>query len=401
METGQLPEQPPRIWALLGPRTGDNNQVLALAERLAEALGGTVTPHRLRHNLLRLLPTRFGSTGLASLDAASRAGLAPPWPDLVIAVGRRSVPVARWIRGRSGGASRIVQIGRPRCHPGRFDLVLSTPQYGVPPGPSVLELPIALTRQTPARLAEAAATWRDRLAAFPPPRRALLLGGNSWPYRLCPAAAEAACRTLLARARAEGGSVLAIGSRRTPPEVARRVAAALEAATVPAGFLQGSGAQSPYAGLLALADEIIVTADSVAMVSEAVATGKPVGLVPLRLAGAGGAWLRLMRALRRADAAPSLAPPVLRAVARGWGALVRHGLAGWPRDLWFFWQALEDHRLAGPLAAPARGEPPDVAGLAVARITQLLPMEKRVGRPADGRGSDPPAPSRRDGYAAP
>ncbi|MHB0680929.1 hypothetical protein ACX4MV_20290, partial [Roseomonas mucosa] len=53
------------VWALLGPRTGDNNQVLALAEAVADACGGVVEAIPLRHNLLRLLPTRFGGIGLA------------------------------------------------------------------------------------------------------------------------------------------------------------------------------------------------------------------------------------------------------------------------------------------------------------------------------------------------
>jgi mitochondrial fission protein ELM1 len=391
LDTGQNPDRP-RIWALLGPRTGDNNQVLALAE----ALGGRVEPLRLRYNWLRLLPTRFGGIGLASLDATSRALLAPPWPDLVIGVGRRSVPVARWIRARSGGRSRIVQIGRPRCDPARFDLVVTTPQYGVPPGPTVLEAPISLTRQTPARLAEAAAQWGGRLQDFPAPRLALILGGNSWPWRLHPTDAEAACRALLARAGAQGGSVLAISSRRTPDAVERRVQAVLAEAAVPTAFLGGPGAENPYSALLALADELAVTADSAAMLSDAVATGKPVGLVPIHSAGPGAAWLRLMRVLRIADTGEGEASPILHAAGRAWGMLVRRGLAGWPRDLWFFWRMLDHHGLVGEVDAPAQGQPPAVAEMAAARIRRLLPTDA-----GGGPGTDPPEPWSPAGYAAP
>jgi mitochondrial fission protein ELM1 len=393
LETGHHPDRP-RIWALLGPRTGDNNQVLALAE----ALGGSVELLRLRYNWLRLLPNRYGDSGLASLDAASRALLVPPWPDLVIGVGQRSVPVTRWIRARSGGRSRIVQIGRPRCDPARFDLVVTTPQYGVPPGPTVLELPISLSRQTPARLAEAEAQWRERLEDFPAPRLALLLGGNSWPWRLRPEDVEAACRTLLARAEAQGGSVLAIPSRRTPAEIEQRVRAVLATAPVPAALFSGTGAENPYSGLLALADEIAVTADSVAMMSDAVTAGKPVGLVPLRPTRLGGAWLRLMRALRlAAEEEERAAPPFLRMAGRAWGALVRRGLAGWPRDLWFFWRVLGHQGLAGRIEAPVRGKPPAVAEIAAARITPLLPSEAA----GTDRGSAPPEPWHRGGYAVP
>ncbi|WP_187830158.1 mitochondrial fission ELM1 family protein [Siccirubricoccus phaeus] len=387
------PDRPPRIWALLGPRTGDNNQVLALAE----ALGEPVRPVPLRYNLLRLLPNRFGDTGRLSLAPASRPLLAPPWPDLVIGAGQRSVPVARWIRARSGGHTRIVQIGRPRCDPARLDLVVTTPQYGVPPGPTVLEAPLSLTRQTPEVLAAAALAWRDRLEGFPSPRRALVLGGDSWPWRLRRTEVEAACRMLFARAQAEGGSVLAIGSRRTPAAVADAVRAALAAAPVPSAFLEGTGEHSPYAGLLALADEILVTADSVAMISDAVATGKPVGLVPVHAAGLGGAWLRLMRGLRRADASAPAAGLLPRAAGRAWGALVRRGLAGWPRDLWFLWRAMERHGLAGSVGAPVRGNPPAVAEAAAAWVRRLLPPVPAGG----GRDAARPGTAHRGGYGAP
>ncbi|WP_458096255.1 mitochondrial fission ELM1 family protein [Roseomonas sp. WA12] len=391
MNVGNTPS-PLRIWGLLGHRTGDNNQVLALGE----ALGGSLEPLRLHFNALRLLTNRLGDIGLSSLKPASRALLAPPWPDVVIGVGQRSVPVARWIRAQSGGRTRIVQIGRPRCDPARFDLVLTTPQYGVPSGPTVLETPISPSRQTPARLAEAAAEWREKLRDFPPPRLALILGGNSWPYRIDPAEAEAACRALIARAGARGGSVLAIGSRRTPEVVELAVRDVLANSPVPASFLGGAGAENAYSGLLALADEIAVTADSAAMMSDAVAAGKPLTLVPIQVAGPGGAWLCAMRTLRLADRGDGPASPFLRAAGRGWGALVRHGLAGWPRDLWFLWQALEHQGLLGGLDAPVRGRAPDPAALAAARIRRLLPAGAEA-----APGSDPPAPGNRPAHAAP
>lgn len=390
-ETDSRTDRGPRIWALLGPRTGDNNQVLALAEAVADACGGTVEAIPLRHNLLRLWPSRLGDIGLLSLDAASRARLVAPWPELVIGVGRRSVPAARWVRARSAGHSRIVQIGRPRCHPGRFDLVVTTPQYGVPAGPHVLEQPLSLTRQTAARLAEAAVAWRGALEPFPAPRRALLLGGPSWPWRLDPGEVERACRVLLARAEEEGGSVLAIASRRTPAALTGRLRGLLAGAPVPAALLEGTGERNPYAGLLALADGIAVTADSVAMVSEAVATGKPVTLIPVRASWPGGVWLRAMRALRLADAGRAAAP-WLRLPGRAWGRLVRGGWAGWPRDLWFFWQGLEHHALT-----EGRSMPPQVAVAAVDRIRPLLP----AGAGGTGHGSDPQAPGHPGGYASP
>jgi mitochondrial fission protein ELM1 len=67
-------------------------------------------------------------------------------------------------------------------------------------------------------------------------------------------------------------------SRRTAPEVV----AVLREVLAPLGAWIWDGAgENPYFGMLALADAIIVTADSVSMVSEAVATAAPVFLVRL------------------------------------------------------------------------------------------------------------------------
>jgi mitochondrial fission protein ELM1 len=400
-------ERTPRIWALLGPRTGDNNQVLALAE----ALGGSVETKPLRHGLPRVfaLLNRVGAAGGgAGLDAASRATLAPPWPDVVIVAGWRGVAVARSVKARSGGRVRVLGIGRPRCHPSRLDLVVTTPQYGLPPGPSVLENPFCLSRQTPDRLAEAARLWAGRFQAYPEPRLVLLLGGDSSPFRLRPEDARAACAALAARAAARGGSVLAVGSRRTSPEVLEIVRTALEAAPVPAALLGGEGAENPYPGLLALADEIAVTADSAAMVSDAIAAGKPVGLVPVHAAGIAGASLRLARAVRRAAEGGEPVNPLARIAGRCWGALVRRGVAGWPRDLWFFWREVERRGLAGTADRPAWGAlPPSVvAAEAAARVRRLLPPPPSDQPPTTpaaraGRGGDPPARARRGGYGAP
>ncbi len=340
------------IWALLGPRTGDNNQVLALAEAVARATGGEVRRLPLRYNALRLLPNRIDA-GRACLDAPSRALLAPPWPDLVIGVGQRSVPVARWIRRRCGAP--VVQLGRPRCHPSRLDLVITTPQYGVPPGPQVLELPAVLTPPPPPAAAGEAVA-------------ALVLGGPSWPWQLDAAAIEAACTRLLAGPL----PLRVIASRRTPPAIIARLRALLP----PGAFLEGAGA---YRDLLGRAAGITVTADSVSMVSEALATGRPVHRLPLRLRPLAGAWLRLMRALRRGDAGEG--PAVARLAGRAWGALVRRGLVGWPRDLWFFWRGLDHGR---PTAAA--GDPTALMAMAVARIRQLLPAPA----PGSGRGSGRP-----------
>jgi mitochondrial fission protein ELM1 len=67
-------------------------------------------------------------------------------------------------------------------------------------------------------------------------------------------------------------------SRRTDPKAARILADALVG--LPADIWDGGG-ENPYFGMLALADAILVTRDSVSMTSEAAFTGKPLHVIDL------------------------------------------------------------------------------------------------------------------------
>ena len=295
----------PRIWVLLGPRTGDNNQALALAE----ALGHPFETRTLGYNLLQALSVWLGPTAV-TLDKASRAFLRPPWPDLVIAIGRRSVPVARWIRKQNRGRTRLVRIGHPRIDPRLFDLVITTRQYPVPPGDNVVLLPLAMSRfsKAPEPTAEEA-EWLRPLAS---PRRLLAIGGATKYWTLSPQRVAAT----VARLAERGGTPIVVTSRRTDPEV---VAAARSAVGAGGRLVEGSFPRFPV--LMDQADEIFVTGDSVSMLSEAILTGKPVGLVPIDQDEKGR---------RKLGDAPSDSGPDARRrdLRRFWNYLSEKGLIG-------------------------------------------------------------------------
>ena len=266
---------------LLGRRTGDNLQLVSLADAL-----GWPSEHKTlswRKRRIGWTPC-YGRMGpsVAPLTDEARTLIGPPWPDLVLSVGWRSVPVARWI-GRQAGA-RLVHIGRPRAPLDGFDLVLTTPQYRLPEAPNVIRLDAPMTRLSNEVLASAAAQWRDRLAHLPRPWIAVLIGGNAPPLRLTPDAASELGAKADALARQHGGSLLVA----TGPRTGRAAAEAfLSRVGVPVhSYLWGEDGENPYPGYLALADELIVTSDSISMVHEASLTGKPVHLFNLPVAGA-------------------------------------------------------------------------------------------------------------------
>lgn len=266
------------VWLLTSYRAGDNAQVLGLAE----ALGWRFEIKTLRFRKTEFITNRLlGSTLAGVIDEGSSA-LAPPWPDLVISAGRRNEPVARWIQAQARRASpsrrtRLVHLGRPWADPRHFDLIVTTPQYRVPARSNVLTIGAPLHRITAAGLTEAGKRWAPAFAALPRPWIAILVGGNSPPYVFDAAMARELAQQADALAHQRGASLLVTTSPRTRPEAA---AALREAIAKPAFFHDWTPdpGTNPYLGLLALADEFIVTGESMSMAAEACSTGKPVHL---------------------------------------------------------------------------------------------------------------------------
>lgn len=211
---------------------------------------------------------------LAGVDLAASSPLTAPWPDLVICSGRGAEAVAFWLR-RQNPRLRIVFVGTPWSDLRRFDLVITTPQYRLPHAPNVLHNLLPVHDVTPQRLAAEAAAWQGRFSDLPRPFTAVLVGGSSGPYVFTPAQARRLGREASALARDEGGSLLVTTSARTGDAAAEALQAAID---VPA-FVhrwQADAAANPFHAMLGLAARIVVTADSISMMAEAVSTGKPV-----------------------------------------------------------------------------------------------------------------------------
>ena len=216
----------------------------------------------------RWLPGRLWPVPLRGIGI-----VAPPEP-LAIGCGGKAAPVLAALQ-RMGRLT--VQIQHPRMDPRRFGQVVVARHDGLA-GPNVVVTRTALHRVTAARLAAARLEWAARLAHMPRPLVAVLVGGSNGRFRLEQAEGHAVAGQLAGLMRLDGAGVAVTPSRRTAPAVV----AALRAALAPLGgtVWDGTG-ENPYFGLLACADAIVVTADSVSMVSEAVATAVPVLIAEL------------------------------------------------------------------------------------------------------------------------
>ena len=199
--------------------------------------------------------------------------LTPPWPDLLITSGRKAIAASRYVKKMSGGKTFTVHIQDPRISPKYFDLV-AVPFHDPTRGENVVVTKGAPNRITPALLARARNDFAYIFAMMPAPHIAVLLGGNSKAHTMGVAAME----KLGAQLAGLAGSLMITSSRRTTPE--QRDAFLRGLGDKPHWYWDGTG-ENPYVGMLAWADYILVTADSVSMLSDGATTGKPVYMIPM------------------------------------------------------------------------------------------------------------------------
>jgi mitochondrial fission protein ELM1 len=291
--TGALPRNhQPVVWVLHDGKIGMANQVRGLAE----ALGWPITEKQLLVRApWRYLPPSLWLAPSLALDLASDR-LEPPWPDLLIACGRNSVAPARLVKRASGGQSFWVQVQDPRFARREIDLIVA-PSHDPAPGGNVFRTLGAVHRVTQAKLSTEAARWAPVFAALPRPLIAVLIGGDNGAYRLTEQSFGALCDRLVALAKSGVGLAIT-PSRRTA--AAKRVILERRLAGLPAYIWDGSG-DNPYLGILGSADAVLVTADSVSMISEAAATGRPVHIIELE--GGSDKFARFHRRMREAGIA--------------------------------------------------------------------------------------------------
>lgn len=268
-----VPEQPDpgpsvRCWSLTTGEAGMTGQAMGLAEAVGLPFEHKAVGLRAPW---RWLPGHLCPGVLHGLTPDS-SPLAPPWPELLITCGRRSAAVSIAIRRLSAGRTFTVHIQDPQIPPRYFDLVVP-PRHDGLVGENVLQTRGALHRLTTEKLAQAAHEQAQRFAHLPRPLVAVLVGGSNRTVRMTESVCARIGAQLVDLARVHGAGIALTASRRTGERNLRVLRTTLEG--VPHFIWDGRG-ENPYLALLALADHIVVTGDSVSMVSEAASTGKPV-----------------------------------------------------------------------------------------------------------------------------
>jgi len=276
-------DNPVKVWLLQGKYGGDNAQVRALGDHLARRLGWACETRRihfyLAHEVVReKLPD--------AIDFDRSDSLTGPFPDVVISCGRFYGLVGAWLKRHSNRPMVHVHLGRIAAPMSSFDLIAATPQYGLPAVANFIPLTLPFVLQDSARTEAAIAAWTPQLRHLPHPWTVLLAGGPIPQIPIDAAATDQIADQAIARARAAGGSLIFVVSRRTPGPMRERLAARIAAAAdVPSWSLGYPAPEpNPYPALLALGDRFIVTNDSMSMIADVCVAGKPPELTRLPIA---------------------------------------------------------------------------------------------------------------------
>ena len=257
----------PVSWILSEDFAGLWSQALGVAE--AAGIGGE------RRALKpgapwKFVPARLWPNPLAAVGDAVQG--APP--DIAFGCGGMAGAVLAALRRRG---TRVVEVQNPRMPIDRFDVIVANTHDELT-GPNVIVVRTAIHRVTQDRLTAEAALWRDRFAHLPRPLVAMLLGGSNGRYRLGPAEGARIAADLVAMMKRDKVGLMVTPSRRTDPAVT----ALIRDAVAPlGGYVWDLTGDNPYFGMVSLADLIIVTQDSVSMISEAAATSAPVLIAAL------------------------------------------------------------------------------------------------------------------------
>ena len=261
------------VWALTDDRRGNVNQVLGVAE----ALKIPFEIKKITYDKWVKLPNFLRGASLWGIDkdCLKQIDVNPEkLPDLVIGAGRRTFPLMLYLKKKSKGKTKIVQL----MNPGSFgfkkaDLIV-LPLHDEYKGkaPNVLQTLGAPHRITKERLQDEFEHWKPVFEKYPQPRISVIIGGAT---KKAPFTDEMARSLASCVLEMEPASILVTTSRRTPSS-AIEIFERMFPKEKTYFYKFSEKGENPYFGLLAWGSKIVVTGDSMSMCSEACASGVPV-----------------------------------------------------------------------------------------------------------------------------
>lgn len=264
-----MTKKPKNAWIVVEKGLkGTLNQGLGIAQHLE-------IPYEIKEISLRQ-PWRFLSPYIdvfpcKSLKQSS-AKLLPPWPDLVISGGRKSIALSLMAKRKSKGETFVTHLLDPKIKRRNFDLII-TPKHDEISGPNIFQTIGAPNLITETKLKEEADKLKENFKNLKETKIAVLIGGSTKDFKYFNSLISDMATTLETLAHKYDASLLITTSRRTPKHHINILRTKLKDTS---HVIWDGENPNPYFAYLALSDYIIVTQDSVSMISEAATAGKPV-----------------------------------------------------------------------------------------------------------------------------
>lgn len=263
--------RPITCWVISDGRRGIENQALGLAEALERLTPLIIERHIVSGSaLFKAFPPLLQVNIKRRPESYGFKSCTPP--SLVIGCGRQAVAPLLAIKKNFGSQTFTTYIQDPRIAPKYFNAVIAPKHDGLS-GPNVDTIIGSPNRLTPKKLEDSLKEFKTELAALPPKRIAVIIGGSSKTYTLTKAVAQTHIAALL-ELMSFGFSLMISMSRRTPKDIVQLYKETF-ADTANVWFYSGMG-NNPYFAFLGSADAAIVTEESTNMLTEACSTGKPV-----------------------------------------------------------------------------------------------------------------------------
>ena len=260
-------------WIISDGTMGMELQCIALAESLN-------LKYQIKHispsPILTALP-QFGAVPLFWKDKHYNKEFCPPFPKVSITCGRRHAGFAIALKRISKGKVSTIHIQDPRINSCFFDHLV-VPEHDPSRGNNIIISKGSLTNINRNTLAAEAKRFLDLVSHLPQPRIAINIGGSSKRAVIDKFSAEKIVDKLTLLARGNDCGLMVTTSRRTDETIKYQLRKLSEKQNV---LVYGGVGPNPYMGFLGLADTIIVTSDSINMISEACSTGKPVYIITL------------------------------------------------------------------------------------------------------------------------
>lgn len=262
------------IWILVDFRTGASTQAIALAENISK----NYKIKNIEYNFLASLPNYvLGATDIHVKNSSALMNLDDP-PRLIISAGRRCASFSLALKNHYPDV-KIIQIMRPFLDSSKFDLIV-LPQHDKYDGDG----------NNMMRVIGSLHNAEDKIALYKEDVRsnggrifncnrqkfiAVIIGGDTKNYKFEHEEMSVLAKQISDISSNHGMNIYITFSRRTSKKIKDIFYKEFPWPHIIYDPVTSNNRENPYYAMLAEADFIILTSDSISMCSEASASGKP------------------------------------------------------------------------------------------------------------------------------